>query len=223
MKKLLLLFLTTFMTATFIQAQIVISEDTISMSQGMNNGFTLELSNTTAKSIAKDWAKHLKQFKSKKTKYNKKTKEYFTDNAKIKMMSSNTVDIYTIIAPMGDDTKIMVCFDLGGAYLSSKLHPTSAKLGQQILYDFAVKIKQEQVKEKIVVQEKELKSLESDMKKLEKGEDEIRKSIKELQEKIAKLEKEVENSKQAQTDKFNEIEAQKQAILQSKKFLTKIK
>lgn len=223
MKRLSLLVFAIFMTVGYLSAQIEVKEDTISMSKGLNNGFTLELDNTTPKSLEKAWAKHLKQYKGKKTKYNKKTKEYFTDNVKIKMMSSNTVDVYTILAPTQSGTKLMVCFDLGGAYLSTKMHPTSSKIGKQILHDFAVKIKKEQAEKNIANQEKELKSLEGDMKKLKKEEKGIRKSIQELQDKIAKLEEEVKNSKNAQTDKLKAIEAQKKAIEQAKKDMDRIR
>ncbi len=223
MKRFSVLIIAVFMTWSFSIAQIIVSDDTISMSKGLNHGFTIDLPNTTPKDLEKDWIKHLKEYKGKKTKYNKKTKEYFTDNAKIKMMSSNTVDIYTIIAPTRGGTKIMVCYDLGGAFLSTTMHPESAKVGKQILYDFAVKIKKEQAKQRIEERQDQLKDLENDMKKLEKDEDGIRKSIEDLKDKIAKLEQEVKDAKAKQAEKLKAIEDEKKAIEKAKKEMDNIR
>ena len=103
------------------QAQKV-KETTANMSQGEKNAFMLNTPDIDTKGTGIIWMDFMKPYKG-KTQFNKKTGEWFTDNAKIPRMSDNTMDVYTIFQEKGKNTRgVMVWFDLGGAFLSSKDH-----------------------------------------------------------------------------------------------------
>ena len=62
----------------------------------------------------------IKNFKG-KLKYNRKIDEYFSDNAEIKDMSENAVDIISKVYDNGaEGTTVAIWFNLGVTYLSSE-------------------------------------------------------------------------------------------------------
>ena len=101
-----------------VSAQISFNEDTVKMSKGENNAFIMELPTDDSKMIKADWVKYMKGFKGKKTKLNKKTGEYFSDNANIKYLSDNTIDVFAKVK----GNTLTVWYNLGGAYLNSEMH-----------------------------------------------------------------------------------------------------
>jgi hypothetical protein len=222
MKRVLLSVLIVLVATVYSNAQISVQEETISMSQGLQNGFSVELLGNE-EDLGKVWGKHLKEYKGKKAKYNKKTNEYFADNLKIKGISNNTVDVYAVFAPLNDGVRMIVWYDMGGAYLSTEAHGNSAIIGKQIVHDFAAKVKQEQAKMIIAEEAGKLKALEKNMEKLAKDEADIKKGIEELKIKIAKLQETVTNNKTSQTSKQEEIDQQKVILKKAKATLDNIK
>lgn len=89
-------------TTTFAQTgfEFKILEENRSMSKGNANALIVNLPNTSYKQVNKLWNKYLKNFKG-KMKYNRKIDEYFSDNAEIKDMSENAVDIISKIYDNG--------------------------------------------------------------------------------------------------------------------------
>ena len=170
----------------------------------------------------KKWAKHLKPYKG-KTKKTKNSNEWFTDNAKMKLISKNTVDIYAVFTPIQEGTRLIVWYDLSGTYLNSQLHGQQANTGEQVLYDFALAIKKEQAKAQILEEETKLKELETNLEKLSKEEKDFQKTIEELKAKIAELESNVKSNQTNQSQTQSDIEAQKKAIEAAKKALDNIK
>ena len=128
MKKITLLsFVLTLLTSvTFGQ----ITESQSYMSAGTFNSLTIVLPEGSDKDAPKEWVKFFKKYG--KTKKNRKTDEYFTDNTNVLGMSNNSVDVYTKF----NGNTMTVWFDLGGAYLSSVEHTEGYALGEQILIDF---------------------------------------------------------------------------------------
>ena len=53
-------------------------------------------------------------------------------------MSRNTVDVYALIEGRGPDAELVVWFDLGGAFLSSEMHPTRFPYADKILSDMVL-------------------------------------------------------------------------------------
>ncbi|MGB0862875.1 MAG: hypothetical protein ACPG19_02495 [Saprospiraceae bacterium] len=223
MKRVLLSVLAILIVVVYSNAQILVQEGTISMSQGLQNGFSVNLPGGEVEELGKMWVKHLKEYKGKKAKYNKKTNEYFANNLKIEEISKNTVDVYAVFAPVNEGVRAIVWYDMGGAYLNSEAHGNSAIVGQKIVYDFAAKVKRKQAKLVIEGEEEKLKGLEKDMEKLGKDEADIKKSIEELKAKLDKLQERVKNNKTAQSSKQEEVSQQKAVLKKAKITLEKIK
>ncbi|MBK8501723.1 MAG: hypothetical protein IPL46_05665 [Saprospiraceae bacterium] len=91
------------------QSDYEIKEDTLSMSRGEKNSFTLVIPNATAGLAEDTWKKYMRDFKG-RPKLNKKSNEWMTDNAELKVVSDNTIDIYTKFHENPELIRLMSCF-----------------------------------------------------------------------------------------------------------------
>jgi sulfur relay (sulfurtransferase) complex TusBCD TusD component (DsrE family) len=215
MKKitLLSLFLTFFTILTFAQ----VTESQKLMSQGMYNALSIQLPEGSEKDAPKQWLQFIKKYG--KAQKDRKTEEYFVDNAQITGLSNNSVDIYTKF----EGNTMTVWFDLGGAYLSSDKHADSYAIGEQILLDFGLELKVLLVEEEIKNEEKNLKKMEADFQKLEKEKAVLEKNIEDWKAKIAQAEADITQNTANQAAKTTEIEQQKTVVDMIKARLIELK
>lgn len=224
MKNLIFLFAFTLIsnlaTAQLHSYNSTIDESSEIMSQGSNNAFTLELPGV-GKDMAEDiWKKYSKNYDG-KTKKDRKSKEFFTDDAEIRDMSSNPVDIYASFSNVDTTTTAQFWFDLGGAYLSSELHADKVGAAQSLLNAYAFEVGKEKAKEGLKYQEKGLKELEKDMSKLQKNNKEYHKRVEEAKKLIAEMERNIEVNVKNQEAKQTEIDGQKVIVEKAASLLSK--
>ena len=201
------------------QNQVQIREETRNMSLGSFNCLVLDLPSTSKKDVIKLWEDHAKSFKAKKTSYNKKTDEIFSDDAILKEISPNTVDVYAKVNETATGTEISVWFNVGLNYLSSREFPQQYLGGEKVMRDFAGSLALELLEGELKTQEKALGNLESDLKKLEKDKsskekdiEDNRKAIQKAEENIKKLQEEVGANEVQQGSKKQEIDTQKTVV-----------
>jgi len=197
--------------ATFAQ----VTENEQYMSQGTYNCLSIELPTGSEKDAPKEWGKFFKKYG--KTKKNRKTDEYFTDDANIMGMSNNSVDVYTTFS----GNTMTAWFDLGGTYLSSS--DNGFATGEQILLDFGLHLKVLQVEDELEDEEKNIKNLQSDLKKLEKDKATLEKNIENWKAKIAQAEADIEQNIQEQETKTVQIGNQEVIVEQVKARLAELK
>lgn len=197
----------TLLTVVFVFLTILtfaqVTESQKFMSQGTYNSLIIQLPEGSEKEASKEWIKFVKQYG--KAKKNRKTGEYFVDNANVTGMSSNSIDIYTKF----EGNTMTVWFDLGGAYLSSREHVNGYPIGEQMLMDFGLGLKVLMVEDEIANEEKALKKMESDLDKLTKEKLTHEKNIEDWKAKILQAEADIEQNIQDQETKTTEIEQQK--------------
>lgn len=192
-----------------INAQV--TEGVAPMVQGEYNSYSVTISKANLKDVEKQWSKYIKEYKG-KTKRFKGEGYVFTDNAKIKEMSENTVDVYATCLEQGEDIQVTAWFDLGGAYVASATHPQQHAIASLIMEDFIRNASSAMIKE-------ELKSQESTLKKMTKELDDISDDEAKYQEEIAKCERKIEEAKMkiqelqaAQKEKTAEIASQEVVV-----------
>lgn len=200
MKKFFGLTLTLSLITVFAFAQVM--EGEVYMSQGTNNGLSIELPEGSAKVYAKLWTKYMKEYG--KTKKVRRTKELFSDNIKIAGMSGNTIDVYTKIS----GNQITTWFDLGGAYLNSSEHIDGYAVGEKIMLKFALEVKKHLTNEELDDEAKKLKKLQSDLAKLQKRKASLEASIESWKQKILEAEEEIGTNISSQEQRQAEIEEQ---------------
>lgn len=213
MKKITLLSVIFLMYSVMTFAQITESEQY--MSQGTYNSLSVELPSGSEKNAPKEWTKFFKKYG--KTKKNRKTDEYFTDDANIMGMSNNSVDVYTKF----NGNTMTAWFDLGGTYLSSV--DEGFATGEQILLDFGLHLKILQVEDELKDEEKNMKSVQSDLKKLEKSKATLEKNIENWKAKIAQAEADIEQNIRDQEAKTIQIGNQEIIVEQVKARLAELR
>jgi hypothetical protein len=222
MKNLLLIVaLVAFQTSLFAQLpdfEFKVTEETQSMSQGSANSLVVSWPKASEKTVAKNWKSYAKKFKGKLS-YDKNQGEYFLDNAELKEMSENQVDVRAKISQNGDGVQMIVWFNLGVTYLSSKDHAERYPAAETFLRKFDLMIYAELMKEQLKVEEKKKKLMNKELKKIEKAQEKEKKKIEKQQKTIEKAqkaiddyEKVIEEQELAKDKQASEIEYQSQLI-----------
>ncbi len=188
------------------QKKIEVSESSAKFNDGSHNAIKVTLYEVEAKFVEKAWKKKMKSYKAKV----ESKKIIFADNALIKEISENTLDIYAFTKETNDsDIELSIAINLGGVYLSSSSHPAKFKALKSIIYNFAVETTKDAIKDKIKAEEKILDAKHKEQKKLVKENEDLKKDIENYKEKIKKAEENVKSNTKNQEDKATEIEAQK--------------
>lgn len=204
------------------QIKVEIKEETKAMSKGSFNALTMDLPGTKAKDVEKTWKKYTKKTRG-KTKYDRKMNEYITDDATLKEMSDNTVDIIAKIEERGEGTAMTVWFNLGASYLSSKDYSERYPAGEKFLKKFADEVSAELIEEELKAQEKLLKEKENELKKLEKEKANYEQTIKDAQATIKKMEENIANAENDIKQNTEDQKAKETEINDQKKVVEEVK
>ncbi|WP_020538087.1 hypothetical protein [Lewinella cohaerens] len=192
------------------------------MSQGVYESIVLEIPDLDAKTVGDLWEDFSKDFYGTRAKYDRRNKEYFSDDAEIAAIGKgNTIDIYTSIEDKGKDqgSELSMWIDLGGAYLAANTHADRYLEAEKMLIRFGLEVAKENVRMQIKAQEKALDDLEDDLKKLGNDKERLERDIVKAQEAIARAEEEIKTNDQSQSDKEAEIKAQQELIEATKRKL----
>ncbi|HET6245635.1 MAG: hypothetical protein H0V01_00545 [Bacteroidetes bacterium] len=205
-KAILLLVLTVFAVQLMAQKKISLSESNENIGNGKNNALIVTIYEASASDIEKEWKSIMKDFNAKVS----SKKEIFADDATIKAIGPNTVDVYARVEDnKNGSVKFIVGFDLGGAYLSSSQHSSEFKEAKNIVYNFAVKVSKEAVEAVVKEAEKLQKKNEKDLESLVKDKGSLEKDIETYKSKIQAAEADIQKNLKAQEAKKKEVDAQK--------------
>jgi len=191
------------------------------MSKGQKNSFSVVIDGLSKKDIEKSWGKYIKNHDT-KSKWDKKKKEYFADNAKINEISDNTIDIYAQLNEAGDRVELTVWMDLGGSFLSTEDHPQIVKEGEAFILKFATNMEKKRVDNFRKREEDKLGDLQGDLKDLQKDKGKLEKSIEDYEKKIEEARKKIETNVSNQSTKEEEIKVQEAYVEKVKEIKTQL-
>lgn len=217
MKKLnLLVALICAFTGIVSAQKIDVRESNEKIGGGSHNALIVTIPGAKADDILDEWKSLMRNYDAKTS-----TKEgVFADNALIKSMGTNTVDVYALVEKGKEgESKLIVAFDLGGAWLSSAQHGEQYKEARKIVQEFAIKMTKAAIAGQLKEQQKKLDGLADDQKDLEKDNKKLKEDIEEYKAKIKKAEEDIKNAEdnikkneEAQGKKKAEIDAQKKVV-----------
>lgn len=213
-----ILFVLFFLLTLTLGAQI--EEQIYKMSQGSNNALALEIPAVSDKMVSDLWKDYLKDFYDAKPKWDRKAKEWFSDDAEIAALGlGNTVDIYATVEEEKDNVVLRMWVNLGGAYLNSREHPERYTEAEKILMRFGLEVAREKTKEELEAEKDKLKDLQRELSRLESDNKKYHKEIERAQEAIKKAEKDIEENEEAQKQQEEVIKLQEKAIKEVEKRL----
>lgn len=212
MKKHLLLFVLPLLAISLNAQKIKISVDEKNHSIGGSSHSCLVviIYDANKDDIEKEWKSKMKGFDAKVSGKD----EIFADNALIKSLSDNTCDVYAR-AEKGsneNETKFIVGFLLGETWLSSSSNSSAFKAAEQIVKEFAKKMTQDAIDDKVKAQVKILEKLNNEQESLTKKNKDLKDDITNYQEKIKKAESDIKTNEEDAAKKKAEIEVQQKAV-----------
>jgi hypothetical protein len=193
------------------QSQFTTNEVRQFMSKGEQNGIEIVLNGTKpedAKDAIEKWGKKMKA----KIVRDKKNPEIFIDNAQLPTVSANVIDMYAVVTPVDNGSKVTIYTDLGGAFISSAAYGTQyagleASL-KKFAKDQAIVVVEDQQKS----EEKILKSLNGDLKDLKGKKEDYLKDIEKAKALIQQREQDIIKNDAEQQAKQQQISLQQQII-----------
>lgn len=124
------------------------------MSQGQRAGVRVLIPLNSADQVEAAWKQYVKPFKG-KTK-NAFRDEVFTDNAHIKGLGENPVDMYAKIEDSANGTLLRAFFDLGGVFVGSSANPDKFVVVKNIVREFAALQVSKKIEQKLAKEEEKL-------------------------------------------------------------------
>ncbi len=201
--------------ALTISLSAQVSSQRLTMSEGVYEALVLDIPNLEPKTVGDLWGDFTKDFYDSRSRYNRRAKEYLTDDADIAALGlGNTVDIYVNIEEVGDGSRLAMWVDLGGAYMSAAEHPERTIEAEKILMRFGLEAAKEVLRRDIEEQEKVVERMERDLRQLENAKERFERDIERAQEAIREAEEGIVENAEEQQAKRLQIEEQ-QAIIEA--------
>jgi hypothetical protein len=210
MKKIFTLALAISIGISAYAQKIKIKESKENIGGGNNNALVVTIYGVDPSDAEKEFKSIMKEYGGKSS-----TKDgIFVDNATIKSMGNNTIDVYArALGSKGDkEITFVVAFDLGGAFLNSSDHKDQYKTAEKLVKDFAVKVMKESINDELKDAEKVKEKIESDQALLVKGKKSLEEDIVDYKTKIAKAEQDITKNIADQQKKKTELEAQQKIV-----------
>jgi hypothetical protein len=176
---------------------------------GSNSSLSVMIYEATDSQVEKAWKSLMKDYNAKVS-----TKDgVFADNAVIKDMSANTIDVYAVVEKKDNGIKLIVAFDLGGAFVSSSTHSSQYKVAEKMVYEFAKKVSLEAIAETLKEAEKEQSKRTKKLEDLKDDKLDLEKDIEKYNKQIAQAKADIEKNIKDQDLATKDLDAQKKVVL----------
>jgi len=193
------------------QTQFTTNEVRQFMSKGEQNGIEVYLNGTKPEDAKDALSKWGKKYKAKVV-VDKKSPEIFIDNAQIPTVSANSVDIYAVVIPADNGSKVIFYTDLGGAFISSAAYGSQYAAMEAAIKKFAKDQAIVVTDDLLKTEEKTLKNLNGDLKDLTGKKADYLKDIEKAKALIQQREQDITKNDADQTAKQQQISLQQQII-----------
>lgn len=210
MQKLILAFLL-ICGSSLLAQKVDVVENNRNLGGGNHEALVVNIFDVSKEDVEKKWKSELKSMNAKVS--TDKDGNLFGDNAVIKDLGNNTMDIYCKITVLKDGAvELAVAVDLGGAFMNSKQHAKEVALFKKKLKDFSVQLTGEAIAAKLKEQKNKLEDLQDEQNKLVKEKQSLDSDIEKYKQKIKDAEANLEKNKQNQEKKVKELEEQKKVV-----------
>lgn len=209
MKKILLfsLFISPFLHSQNLETK----EINAPMSKGNQPGIEIVIPYVTEDNVEDAIKKVTKKFKGDKEKI-KRSNEFYLDDAKIKELSDNTIDIHFIMIKETNGLKLNVFYNLGGVFLSSNYDSKKFQYAEDLVTRIAIQASEIRIDDIIKDESNKLEDLVDDKEDFEKDIQKAKKDIQKAKDEIAENEKNIIAYEKSIEAKNKEIDKQKMKL-----------
>ena len=167
----------------------------------------VEIENADMKDTRKMWSDYLKKSKGK---LSTEGDEYFLDNAKIKSISEDTLDIYSTIKSAGRSVVITMAVNSNGVFINNQGGTQQAV--DNYLIDFAIMVKKDLINKELSIAKKALGSKGTALSNIEKQNKKLEKANASMKNKISDNERTISNNNTKLKSENKDIEVQKSIV-----------
>ena len=198
-------------STSFLRGQDVMSADKV-MSKGVQVAASIDIYDVDERQVEQWWRNFMKQY-TKSIKKDRKSKEWFADDATISAISPSTpIDLYTTIESTGKYVTVSTWADGGTGFINPADNPESFQALESMMSSFAHEAEVEKINIELNSEEDALSKLEQDLKQLQSRNEGYYKDIEAAKARIAKAEEDIRQNVKEQESKQSEIESQRQKI-----------
>ncbi|HPG05865.1 MAG TPA: hypothetical protein P5275_13250 [Saprospiraceae bacterium] len=198
-------------STSFLRGQDVMSADKV-MSKGVQVAASIDIYDVDERQVEQWWRNFMKQY-TKSIKKDRKSKEWFADDATISAISPSTpIDLYTTIESTGKYVTVSTWADGGTGFINPADNPESFQALESMMSSFAHEAEVEKINIELNSEEDALSKLEKDLKQLQSRNEGYYKDIEAAKARIAKAEEDIRQNVKEQESKQSEIESQRQKI-----------
>jgi len=184
---------------------------------GMNPVSVVDIEKLSIKEVAGKWTSYMKKTKGK---VSKQDDTYFLDNANIKSISRDTLDIFSTVKGNGSSVLVTIAVNRDGLFINNS--DGSARSVDEWLIEFAVDIKKEIASKELDAATKALGTKGKAYDKLESANKKLEKNISDMKNNIADKEREIKQNEITLGENKKEIEMQKEHVKDLEKKLNEI-
>lgn len=202
--------LTFICSVVFSSIQAQVDERESLMSLGDKNALSIDVQNVDQKALESYFKDYFKEFG--RVKYNRKGKEYYIEDAKLKSVSSEKVNVYAKMEDLNKAARLYLWIDNGTAFVNSRETEKEYDAVESMLIDFDIYIEKSLIESELKAAEKDLASMERDVSQLEKDNEKYKKEIEKARQTIQEMEEAIIDNEKAQDEKTAEMQIHKEAI-----------
>ncbi|MEA2041822.1 MAG: hypothetical protein U9N85_04640 [Bacteroidota bacterium] len=178
---------------------------------GSKEVISVKIYDQNAEEIQKAW-RNMMRWKHRVLKI-ETAQDLYADNAKMEMISDNTVDIYgKLIINAGGYMEFKVAVDLGGAFLKKSSHPKKYAAMLKFMEDFAVEESKKGLEKRILAEQDKMEALKKENHGFRQDIAGYKKEIAEYEQKIVDAKNNIEREKRLITGKDAEISKQEKEL-----------
>ncbi len=190
----------------------MVMERSEEMSLGKQTALVVQFGEIDAKIIGKQWEEYVKKYYGGKAEWQRKQKEWFTDDVNIPAIGGATpIDLHARVEGKKSQ-QFMLWVNMGTNFLNSRDYPEQYAEALRMLETFRTEVVREQTRVELSSQEQELKKLEKELEKLVSAHDRYNKEIEKAKEAIKKAEDNISQNERDQQETRKKIEAQQEAV-----------
>ncbi len=206
-----------FVASGSIGAQ-TITEQRNAMSKGDQNVLSVALPDANANFADRAWKEYIRDYG--RLRRVPRSKEMLLGDIQVLSIGGvNTVNIYSLTESEGDGSRHFIWVETGGAFINSSDHPDAYNGSVEFLQRFAQKVKVDLITQDIDTQQREVDRMERDLQRLRRDNDNLHKEIEQAKARIARAESDIAKNLQDQDLKLRELEAQREAIAETRRKL----
>lgn len=203
--------------------QSQVAERTETMSLGTNTALVVQFEGISEKLVGEAWENFIKKYYSSKAEWQRKQKEWFTDNVNVPAIGGATpVDLHAKTQGK-ENAKFSLWINLGNSFLNSRDNYDQYKEAEKMVETFVLEVQKEKTSIELENQEKQLKQLEKDLEKLVSANARYHSDIEKAKEAIRKAKENIVTNEKDQELTRQKIETQKQVVDGVKKKMDNIR